>query len=94
MYVKDHGSDEAWAEKAAEQQRRLVLDSQSPRVAPVPELPAPVEATEQGSTLEAAQSETAPSWLPPLPSVPHPVPAYPLTPEHRDYVPTWKAKAG
>jgi hypothetical protein len=40
MRVTDHGSDEEWAAKSAEQQRRLVIDAQGPTNI-VPELPPP-----------------------------------------------------
>jgi hypothetical protein len=36
MIVKDHGTDDQWAAKAAEQQRRLVLDSEASHSLPSP----------------------------------------------------------
>ncbi len=63
MYVKDHGSDEAWAARCAEQQRGLTLNAQSPSAATVPKLQAPIQAIEDAKAYPAPfQRDYAPAW--------------------------------
>jgi hypothetical protein len=63
MVVRDHGTDEEWAARAAEQQRTLVLDAASPAKAIEASVAAPPAHV---STVEAAQAHAtyndAPAW--------------------------------
>lgn len=67
LLVKDHGSDEEWAAKAAEQQRRLL--ALEPAALPQKALPAPVVTVEPESPRKSAKApkpvHEAPSWVPP-----------------------------
>jgi hypothetical protein len=58
LVVRDHGTDEEWEARAAEQQRKLTLDAASlnPTTKP-PELP-------NSATSEGVPEATAPSYAP------------------------------
>lgn len=63
MYVTSHGTDEEWAARCAAQQRGVILSADSPRPVTVPELQAPLEATEDTPTsFTPSQREYAPAW--------------------------------
>jgi hypothetical protein len=72
LVVRDHGSDEEWAAKAAAQQRALTADSASPLQ---------IEATTAPQVDAVALSEPstipAPVYAPPVEPVPVPVPVAP-----------------
>jgi len=63
MIVRDHGTDEEWAARAAEQQRALVSDAASPPKAIEASVTAPLTHV---STVEATQANAtyndAPAW--------------------------------
>jgi transposase-like protein len=57
LVVKGHGSDEEWAAKAAEQQRRLTLDTPKPEAALAPPLTVPA-----APPPPSQQRYDAPTW--------------------------------
>jgi hypothetical protein len=68
MIVRDHGTDEEWAVKMAEQQRKLLIDAQTP-IAPQLALEAPQSAPEPVvydepvlAPVEAPVPPYAPAW--------------------------------
>lgn len=77
LVVKDHGDDATWAAKAAEQQRKLVLDAASPIALPKPSA-SQLSASHEQSTVVvpiapsvaplAAPTAPAASYLPPEPT--------------------------
>ena len=89
LVVKDHGTDDQWAAKAAEQQRRLVLDAESSLPLPKPSEPQASVSDEQSPV---AASE-APSWAAPRSSMPLDVPAQPTPSPSRYDAPVWRGNA-
>jgi hypothetical protein len=78
LVIHDHGDDETWAKKAAEQQRNLVLNATSP--------PTPVVTQEQ---LSVPLTYPAPAWMPP--QLPQAVPVASYQPQPHQYdAPAWK----
>jgi hypothetical protein len=87
LVVRDHGTDEEWEVRAAEQQKALTLDAASLNPATkVPELPASV-------TEEQSAPVYAPSWAPSLAQTSQASAAYAsLTPPQYE-PPAWKQNA-
>jgi hypothetical protein len=70
MVVRDHGTDEEWAAKAQEQQRKLM---QSARMPIAPQLEAPQEPAQPSFGPPAWSSQAASVYEPPAPSYAPPV---------------------
>ncbi|HMH12096.1 MAG TPA: hypothetical protein VK578_03220 [Edaphobacter sp.] len=87
LVVRDHGTDEEWEARAAEQQKALTLDAASLNSATkAPELPASF--TEEQST-----PVYAPSWAPPQSQIPQAAPAYASITQLQYEPPAWKQNA-
>jgi hypothetical protein len=83
MVVRDHGSDEEWAARAAEQQRTLTLNAASP--------PKQIEATAVAPPAYVPPVSSSPAWVgnQPCTAATQAAPAYPTYVE----APTWKSNA-
>jgi hypothetical protein len=76
MVVKDHGTDEEWAAKAAEQQRNLTLNAASPS-----------KQIEANIAAPQAFEDSSVAWILSAPAPPSP--AYPVSPSSSS-APAWK----
>jgi hypothetical protein len=88
LVVKDHGTDEEWAAKGAEQQRRLLLDAENSLALPKPAEPQALTLHEQPSVAVPIARE----WAPSQPSVSLDA-SVSLAPPAPYNAPVWKSNA-
>jgi transposase-like protein len=89
LVIKDHGTDEEWAAKAAEQQRKLMIDAEGSLALHEPPVPQ-ASASHESSTVVVP---VAASWVPPQSPVPLKALTEPTPPPSRYDAPAWKANA-